>query len=464
MQKRKGQRKGREPVSGLFPRKLALNILNRVESSSLTLDRLVEEALTQHAEMEKRDRALVTALTYGVLRRRLQLDAVIRSFVKSTGKIRMEVRNILRMAVFQIRFMDRIPDSAAVNTAVNLAKQAAPPWEVKFVNALLRNVVRTPDITGIPEGPVERPAIMAQTFSFPEWLLKRWVDRWGTEETLALCEAMNAVPPLMIRVNTLKTTRRGLMERLDRETAVVSACHLSDEGVILERLPGRIPDLSAFRDGLFQVQDEAAQLVTRFLDPRPGETVLDACSGLGGKTGHMAQRMQNTGQITALEWDRGRLEKSTVEMARLGVQIVSPYRHDLFRELPDVFQKAFHRVLLDAPCSGLGVLRRNPDGKWKLFPEKLSENRERQLQFLTRLSETVMPGGVLVYGVCSMEPEETDAVVSDFLKDHPAFSLETPEGLPAELAPLMVSEGVLRTWPHRQGTDGFFAARMICRA
>jgi 16S rRNA (cytosine967-C5)-methyltransferase len=234
----------------------------------------------------------------------------------------------------------------------------------------------------------------------------------------------------------------------------------SPDGIRLDHPEDPVASMEGLRDGFFQVQDEAAQLVTLLLDPQPGETVMDACAGMGGKTGHIAQQMKNTGKILALDISPDKLERIHPEMCLLGITIVETRVHDLGRPLNTDLIGKYDRVLLDAPCSGLGVLRRNPDIKWRASLDRLERCQIRQIGFLDHVSRFVKPSGVLVYAVCSMEPEENEAVVAAFLCDHPEFTVEkSPAGLLPQTRSLMDTEGHLRTFPHLHAMDGFFAVR-----
>ena len=232
------------------------------------------------------------------------------------------------------------------------------------------------------------------------------------------------------------------------------------DGVRLDHPGDPVASMKEFREGFFQVQDEAAQLVTLLLDPRPGETVMDACAGMGGKTGHIAQQMKNSGKILALDISPDKLDKIHPEMSRLGISIVETRVYDLGQPLDTDRLGKYDRVLLDAPCSGLGVLRRNPDIKWRTSPDRLARCQVRQISFLNHVSQFVKPSGVLVYAVCSMEFEENEAVVAAFLSNHSDFSVDkNPAGLPPQIRSLVDPEGHLRTFPHLHGMDGFFAVR-----
>jgi 16S rRNA (cytosine967-C5)-methyltransferase len=263
-----------------------------------------------------------------------------------------------------------------------------------------------------------------------------------------------------LRANTLKIQREILLQRLTDEGETVLAASLAPEALLLRHPRKPINEFTAFQRGWFQVQDEAAQLVTILLDPQPGEKILDACAGLGGKTGHIAQRMLNSGVIVALDVDAAKLTMLTAEMERLGISIVKPYTVDLSSSPLSDNHGPFDRILLDAPCSGLGVLRRNPDAKWSVEETALGSCGRRQVELLNRLALQVKPGGVLVYAVCSSEPEEGEAVVAAFMENHRDYRLDdAADYLPRFFGPPITRDGFLKTYPHRHGSDGFFSAR-----
>jgi len=443
------------------PRKATLEVLNTLDKSARTLDRVLEEMHHGGLELTRKDHGLFNALTYGVLRWRGRLDWIIHHYSKTPiDRIEPAVRNILRIALFQIVFLDKIPDSAAVNTAVELTKSAAGAWVVKYVNGVLRNAVRGYRTIPYPEMASNPVDALAAIYSFPHWLIRKWVDRYGAETTADICRAVNAIPPVTLRTNTLKTPRTDLVRAMETHAQNVTGTPFSPDGVAISGLRTAIPDMAAFRDGLFQVQDEAAQLVTLLLDPKPGETVLDACAGLGGKTGHMAQMMENAGCIVALDSSSRKLVRLEAEMKRLGVSTVTTCSADLSASPTRLPVSLFDRILLDAPCSGLGVLRRNPDAKWRSEKKHLAVYGRRQAIFLNSLARFVKPSGVLVYAVCSTEPEENEAVVKDFLNNHPEFVMETRDsGIREPVKEIPEENGFMRTCPHQHQTDGFFAAR-----
>jgi 16S rRNA (cytosine967-C5)-methyltransferase len=444
-------------------RKSALDLLNTLDKGHCTLDAILEEYFATADPVSRQDRALVMALVYGVLRWRGRLDHLISSFSSTRfHKINPIVLNILRLGLFQIIYLDRIPDFAAVNTAVGLAKDSATPWVAGYVNALLRRAVREYQNVTFPDIRQNAVAAMAVRKSFPEWIIRKWLNRYGMENTAMLCDNLNTIPPITVRANTLKASRRKLVEALTCQADRIKPADYAPDGINFMNPAVSIPELDAFKAGWFQVQDEAAQLVSLLLNPQPGDTVLDACAGLGGKTGHLAQLMKNEGLVVALDISKSKLSRLTTDMQRLGASIVSPFKHDLEQKLlPRDRLPAFDRILLDAPCSGLGVVRRNPDIKWRFSKRNLTKYKTRQLRLLENLGPLLKPSGILVYAVCSPEPEENEAVVNEFLKNHDEFVISKEFGqLPDTLGAAANMPGVFKSFPHLRQMDGFFAVRL----
>ena len=443
-------------------RKSALDILNTLDKGHCTLDAILEKYFATANPGSRQDRALIMALVYGVLRWRGRLDYLISTFSSTRfNKINPIVLNILRLALFQIIYLDRIPDSAAVNTAVNLAKVSSTPWVAGYVNALLRRAAREYQTVSFPDIKQHAVAAMAARKSFPEWIIRKWLNRYGPEKTALLCDGLNTIPPITVRANTLKASRGKLVEALNSQADRIKPTDYAPDGITFISPATSIPELSAFKAGWFQVQDEAAQLVTLLLNPQPGDTVLDACAGLGGKTGHMAQLMKNEGLVVALDVNENKLSRLNTDMRRLGTSIVSTLNHDLEQKLPRDILPAFDRILLDAPCSGLGVMRRNPDIKWRFSKRNLAKYKTRQLRLLENLGPLLKPSGILVYAVCSPEPEENEAVVNEFLKNHDEFVISKEFGeLPDALGAAANVPGVFKSFPHLKQMDGFFAVRL----
>ena len=444
------------------PREAALETLNRLDREDSTLDSVLEKTAPDKANITKRDRALFQAIVYGVLRWRGRLDFIIKQFSKTRfNRIDPVVLNILRLGLFQIIYLDRVPESAAVNTAVELARTNVASWVVGYVNAVLRKAAREHQKISFPK--VENDAVQATatTKSFPGWVIRRWVKRWGLQDTTALCDDLNAIPPITIRTNRLKASPPDLLQSLEAEVKELKPTRYSPDGISFTRPATAIPGLKAFETGWFQVQDEAAQLVSLLLNPQPGETVLDACAGFGGKTGHIAQLMQNRGTIVAIDIHAGKLLRLKTDMQRLGISIVETLCANLEDSGLQQQSGPFDRILLDAPCSGLGVMRRNPDIKWRSSKQNFTRLGKKQLGLLNALSGMVRPSGTLVYAVCSPEPEESTEVINEFLKKHHEFAIDKEvEAIPDEMRPVRAPDGWFKTFPHFSHMDGFSFVRL----
>ena len=444
------------------PRKTALDVLNTLTRGKKTLDSILRNIPQDDRYLSRRDRALFTAMVYGVLRWRSRLDHVIAHFSNTPiQKIEPAVLNILRLGLFQIIYLDRIPDSAAVNTSVEMTKQIGASRAVGFVNALLRRSAANYSNVHFPAFETDPVAYLSADQSLPGWLAQRWLKRYDKETILILCDKINSIPPITIRTNTLKTTREQLTLSLESEAERIESTTTAPDGIKLINPKRSIPDLPAFKNGWFQVQDEAAQLVTLLLNPQPEESVLDACAGLGGKTAHIAQLMQNKGSVTAMDKDEKKLQQLDSEMQRLNIPIVHTHCHDLNSALDKKKVDVFDRILLDAPCSGLGVLRRNPDIKWNSTEKSLKRHANMQKRFLETLAPMVKSNGVLVYSVCSIEPEENEAVIRAFLKNHPEFVIDkNPGKLPETMLSLIEPTTGFKTLPILNDMDGFFLTRL----
>jgi 16S rRNA (cytosine967-C5)-methyltransferase len=403
--------------------------------------------------IDRRDRAFLMELVYGVVRFRDTLDWVLAGLLKKPSGLSRDTINNLRLAVYQILFM-RVPPRAAVHEAVEIEKKHGKPG---VVNAVLRNLVRIPEAERLNFERVEKKGVapfIALRTSHPRWLVKRWVQRFGEAEALRLAEANNRIPPLTLRIDTRKTTVDAMINRLSDIGISGVPTSFSPSGIKLKML---LPykDLLEFRD-LFVVQDEASQLIPYLLEPRAGERILDACAAPGGKTTEIAALIQDRGEIVAVDSDRARSGRLRENITRLGLSSVSVVLADILEYSP---KDPFDRVLVDAPCSALGVIRRNPDVKYRHAAAKLIGFSETQLRILRHASQLLKPGGVLVYSVCSTEPEEGEAVIKEFLKESRDFYIiDTTLPFLKEL----VTNGFLRTYPHIHDMDGFFGVK-LCR-
>jgi 16S rRNA (cytosine967-C5)-methyltransferase len=444
---------------GSSARGVDLKIPLRVEVRDAYADRLLE-TLPDRAGLDPRDRALATELVLGTLRWRGRIDwALARVSRRPLDELTPWVRALLRLTAYQLGFLDRVPPWAAVHEAVELAKRRRAPGAAAYLNGVLRALAAEPRPWPVPtaDDPAEALALRA---SQPPWLVRRWWARYGPAEAGALALAMSAAPPLCVRVNTLRAPAVAAAEALRRAGVDVTATRFAPEGLWLERA-GDLRELASLRDGSVTVQDEAAIVVGHALGPLPGETVADVCAAPGTKTTHLAALMANRGRIVAADPHAGRLGLVRAACARLGATIVEPRLADA-RALLEALGPACDRVLVDAPCSNLGVLRRNPDAKWRRRPDDFVALAATQAAILDAAGEVVRPGGVLVYATCSLEPEENEAVVAGFRARRPDF---LPDALPPAVpAACRAAPDVLRMTPHHHGSDGFTAHRLRRRA
>ncbi len=440
------------------PRRTALDILLRVERDHAFAEQLLDRELSQ-GTLAGPDRGLLTELVYGVLRRQGSLDFLVDAFAASrSGKLERAVLVILRLGLYQLFFLDRIPASAAVNESVNLAKALAPR-AAGFVNAVLRRADREREALPWPDRERDPAAYIAARHSHPRWLVERWIEQLDVAGAEELAAAMAEPAPLTIRVNSLKTTREAFREELAASGVAAEPTTWAPHGLrILSRVV--VPALPGFAEGRFTVQDESSQLAAFFLAPRPGERVLDACAAPGGKATYLAQLMENRGEVSACDISAKKLRLVTEAATRLGIGIIRTVAGDAAKPggVPD--GPPFDRILLDAPCSGLGVIRRNPEGKWWKTPEDVARLVETQRAILGALAPRLRSGGVLLYSTCSTMVAENENVVDDFLSRHEDFVLENLNAISPGFAGLFTPRGLFRSWPHRHGMDGFFAARL----
>jgi len=440
------------------PRRAAYDILLRIENERSYADILIDRELSVGA-LQGPDRGLLTELVYGVLRRRGTLDHVINQFSKQhVEKLERAVLILLRLGLYQAYYLDRIPVSAAVNETVKLA-HALAPRAAGFINAILRSADRERDAIRYPDRASDPASFIAACYSTPRWIAADWIEQLGTEEAEALAQAMLATPPFTVRVNTLKTGREDLKARLASEGIAAEAGRFSPFAL---RLSGsvQLAAVASFREGLFTVQDESSQLAAIFLAPRPGERLLDICAAPGGKTTHLAQLMENRGTILACDAAPRKLELIEETAARLGVTIITTLPLNAVRSLQPLRDGKFDRILVDAPCSGLGVLRRNPEGKWWKTRQNIAELVLVQKAILGNAAGRLAEGGTLLYATCSTTREENEAVVDDFLSRRTDFVLEDLRELFPDYEELLTERGCFRSWPQRHGMDGFFAARL----
>ncbi|MBD2726955.1 16S rRNA (cytosine(967)-C(5))-methyltransferase [Nostoc sp. FACHB-892] len=460
------------------PRQLAFIALRDVHKGAYA-DVALDKVL-QKVSLPDNDRRLVTELVYGSVRRQRTLDTLIDQLAKKKSHQQpLDLRTILHLGFYQLRYQERIPASAAVNTTVQLAKENGFSGLTGFVNGLLRQYLRKAGGQGsreaeeknslllphsplphfdplqLPENPVERLGIL---HSFPDWIIQVWLEQLGLVETEQLCEWMNQSPTIDLRINPLCNSIEEV------EAALQSV------GILVRRIPhlpqalrfigntGSIQKLPGFKEGWWTVQDGSAQLVSHLLDPQPGEVVIDACAAPGGKTTHMAELMADKGKIWACDRTPSRLRKLQENSQRLNLQSIQIHTGDSrhFNQ----FQNTADRVLLDAPCSGLGTMHRHADARWRQTPESVRELSVLQKELITHTSTFVKPGGVLVYATCTLHPAENEEVISAFLAESPDWQIESPKGFELPDSAHNTPQGWFKVWPHRQDMDGFFMVRL----
>jgi 16S rRNA (cytosine967-C5)-methyltransferase len=488
---------------------IALRDVHKGAYVDVALDRVL-----QKVSLADSDRRLVTELTYGSVRRQRTLDTLIDQLAqKKSHQQPKDLRTILHLGLYQLRYQERIPASAAVNTTVQLAKENGFSGLSGFVNGLLRQYLRRMDAgtrgrgdtekedigtrglkdtensfptsprlplspssffpasprlplsasssslhtdpLQLPENPVERLGIL---HSFPDWIIQVWLEQLGFAQTEQLCEWMNQSPTIDLRINPLRTSIEEVEAALQSAGVLVRRVRYLPQALRLISNPGSIQKLPGFQQGWWTVQDSSAQLVSHLLDPQPGEVVIDACAAPGGKTTHIAELMQDRGKIWACDRTSSRLRKLQENSQRLNLKSIQICIGDS-RDFTQ-FHNTADRVLLDAPCSGLGTMHRHADARWRQTPQSVQELGLLQRQLLSHTSTFVKPGGVLVYATCTLHPAENEEAVAAFLAESPDWQIESPNSLELRDFPGNTAQGWLKVWPHREDMDGFFMVRL----
>jgi 16S rRNA (cytosine967-C5)-methyltransferase len=436
-------------------------VLERVQRAGAYADLMLHAHLGR-STLPAADRAFATDLVYGTLRWRGRLDFLIAQVLdRDLEKLEPLVANALRLGAYQIVCSDGVPDSAAVDQTVRCIRAAGAERATGLVNAVLRRLAAEHPRIALPSLENDPLGHLTHTLSLPAWLAARWLEAYGPEEAAALARASNQVPPLTVRANRLRTSVPALLEELRSRFPDAARCRYASDGLVLGRRGNPAID-PAFLAGRFTVQDEASQLVVALLDPRPGERILDACAAPGGKATAIGERIGASGQVVAVDRHGRRLDLVRRQARRLGLGCVRGIERDATRSLLDLASShAFDRALVDAPCSGLGALRRNADARWRIGPAVPARLAEVQLTILKNAAAVLSPGGVLVYSTCTLLREENEDIVQTFLQSAPEFSLAPAAEAPEEARPLVGGDGLLRCYPHVHDSDGFFAARLV---
>lgn len=415
--------------------KVVFEVNERAAYANVSLNKIL-----QSEKLNDLDRRFCTGLVYGTVKAGDSIDWIISKYIsRPLKKIDPKILAILRVAIYQIFYLDRVPNSAAVNESVELAKRVSV-GSSKFVNAVLRSAVREPDKAKFPED--DSAKSIALKMSHPQWLVERWIEQFGLESAKKICEFNNAEPPLSIRTNTLRITREDLMLKFKSHKMEVTVSNLTNEGIVCYNVTA-LDNLNELQRGLCQVQSESSMLVAHELAPQSDEFIIDCCAAPGGKTTHIAQLMKNTGQIIATDVHEHKIKQIKDNASRLGITNIKALKLDA-RNIGDKFANKADRVLVDAPCSGLGVLRQKADLRWKKSLEELKALPKLQSEILLSASKAVKTGGTLVYSTCTTETAENEDVIEKFLQANTNFKLEHTKNL----------------LPHVDNVDGFFIAKL----
>ncbi len=440
------------PPSQINARTKIVDILTRVETRQAFTDKLLEREINT---FEEADRGLITEVVYGVLRWRLRLDWYLRQlYVGEYENLIPDVKNNLRSSVYQLMYLDKIPPYAVLNEAVEIAKNKYNQKTANLVNAILRNFLRQRKKLEYLETQLEYVERLSIRYSHPLWLVQRWIEEWGVDHTIRLCVANNERPTLAVRINYLQAHPETLFKSLE-EAEVDHEVHPDFPEFV------RIKDFSEFRKldflrrGWVSVQDVSTGIPVRLLNPQPGEKVLDMCAAPGGKAGYIGERMNNLGTLVCFEKHHSRACLLRDNLQRLGISHSLIVATDAL-QMPVEYQ--FDKILLDAPCTGFGVLSKRVDLKWKRTAQDIENMQQIQLQLLEAAARVLRIGGKLVYSTCTITPEENEQVVERFLKIHPEFERDS---LKDDLPQKYLWDGYsVRTFPHVHDMDGSFAVRL----
>lgn len=441
-------------------REIAMEILVDINKNQAYSNKSIDRHLNK--SISSQDENLIRELVYGVLENKIYMDYILSkaSSIK-IKKIHFQIIEILRTAIYQIVFMDRIPESAAVNEAVKLAKKYGHKGTIGFVNGVLRSIVREKE-KFMKIDTKDMVKYMSIRYSYQEYMVKRWIDEFGVEFTESLCKSNNEKPFLNIRVNTLKTSKEKLMERLnDQGYNAYEAKYASD--CIIVKNPIRITEIDEFKDGFFTIQDESSILVGQIINPKEDSLVLDICAAPGGKSTHLAQLMNNTGKVISRDIYDHKIDLIKENAIRLGIKNIESQLYDALT-LDEEYKDKVDYCLLDAPCSGLGLIRRKPEIKFNRSEEDIDDLIELQKKIINIAKQYVKVGGTLVYSTCTIENKENILLIKEFLKENNNFELTSLEDNFHNTEDLeTLDQGYIQLYPNIHGTDGFFIAKMIRR-
>ncbi|MBA2870755.1 16S rRNA (cytosine967-C5)-methyltransferase [Anoxybacillus calidus] len=437
-------------------REVALETLLAIEKNQAYSNLLLNKMIEKH-QLSSKDVGLLTEIVYGTIQRRDTLDYFLSPFLKKSSKLEVWVKVLLRLSLYQMLYLDRVPDRAAIYEAVEIAKKRGHKGIASMVNGVLRAVQRegVPSLEKIAD-PVERLAVET---SHPIWLVKRWVKQFGMDEARKMCETNLLPPEQTARVNIARITVEEAIERLRQEEVEVTNGDVAPEAI--KAVKGNLAHTLAYKEGYLTIQDESSMLVAKALGAKENEYVLDSCAAPGGKSTHIAELMHNTGQVVSLDIHDHKVKLIQEQAERLHLTNIQTKVLDS-RKVSEYFEKeSFDKILVDAPCTGFGVLRRKPDIKYAKTENDIRQLAKIQREILAAVAPLLKKGGILVYSTCTIDQEENSDVIEDFLRHHPQFNLDETlkERLPEKVRPY-VSEGKLQILPHYFGSDGFFIASL----
>ena len=439
-------------------RNTILDLLLRIEKDSGFSHLLINNEIKAKRIPEK-DEGLMTEIVYGTLQRKITLDYYLDSFMKNSKKVDPWVRILLRMSLYQMIYLDKVPDHAIIHEAVEIGKQRGHKGIASLVNGVLRNVQRK----GVPDTAlIENQSIrLSVETSHPAWLVDRWISNYGYETTKAMCEMNITRKHSSIRVQPMKISREIAMEKLTEQGFVVKESIFSPQGIIIEK--GNILNTDLFKEGFVTIQDQSSMLVGEMLDVKPGMHILDGCSAPGGKVTHIAEKMHDEGMIHAYDLNKNKIKQVDDKASMLHLSIIDANPGDA-RKLGELHEKeSFDRILIDAPCSGLGVIRGKPEIKYGKKESDIKRLSEIQTEILENIAPLLKSNGLMIYSTCTVDVQENEGVVKQFLKANPDFQIDAEffETLPA---PLKNSPGItengLQLFPQDYNTDGFFLTRL----
>lgn len=439
-------------------RQTMLDVLIRIEKDKGFSNLLLNHELQQNGLNEK-DKRLLTEVVYGTVQNQLSIDYYIGHFIKNKKKLDLWVKQLLRMSVYQMVYLEKVPDHAVVHESVEIAKIRGHKGIAAFVNGILRSIQRNgvPELSSIAD-PVERISIET---SHPKWLVERWMEMYGQECTEAMCRENLKHFPMSIRIQPMKTDRKSIMEQLEKQGFTVAESQFSPQGILIQK--GNIFKTNLLEKGFVTIQDQSSMLVAESLKLEPGMMVLDTCSAPGGKVTHIAEKMEDQGEIHAFDLHKKKVKLIEEKAAVLDLHAIDAFQGDA-RRLPEKYKEAsFDRIVIDAPCSGLGVINGKPEIKYEKQVSDIERLASIQLEIIQSVAPLLKPDGLLIYSTCTVDKEENNQVVQTFLENNPAFDIDFSfrDDLSDQIkhAPGWSSDG-LQLFPQDFQTDGFFLTRI----